>query len=72
LEVNVFEMRQDVDELEFKLGDEVVIGESENNTGIVIGRADYKTSEPSYLVQRITKSGRPKSKWWPGDVLILV
>lgn len=50
------------------LGDQVVIKVS-GETGQVIGRAQYMTSEPSNLVRYKSADGRAVEAWWPDSAV---
>lgn len=51
-----------------ELGHTVTIAAS-GESGEVIGRAEYKTSEPSYLVRYKAMDGRATEQWWPESAL---
>jgi len=52
----------------FELGDGVAITVS-GETGIVIARAEYKESQPGYLVRYKAADGRAVESWWNQDAL---
>lgn len=52
----------------FSLGTNVVITAS-GETGEVIGRAEYLTSEPSYFVRYRASDGRAVQQWWEQSAL---
>jgi hypothetical protein len=54
--------------LNHDLGDEVMI-ETSNTPAQVIGRAEYLTSEPSYLLRYTDGTGSPVENWWTQSAL---
>jgi hypothetical protein len=52
----------------FGLGQEVTIING-SETGKVIGRAEYTTSENNYLVRYIAGDGRAVESWWGESAL---
>jgi hypothetical protein len=53
----------------FQLGHEVTI-EASGETGVVIGRAEYTTSQPSYLLRYRSADGRAVEAWWSESALV--
>jgi hypothetical protein len=49
--------------MDFALNDQVAITSS-GETGTVIGRAEYSTSEPAYLIRYKAADGRAVEAWW--------
>lgn len=58
-----------MDSFSFPLNAEVVITAS-GEKGIVIGRAEYTTSQPSYLLRYRSADGRAVEAWWSQDALV--
>lgn len=56
-------------DFDFQCGDPVRIRMS-GEEGVVIGRAEYSHSSPSYLVRYKAADGRCVEQWWSGDALI--
>lgn len=54
--------------LKFDLNDTVSITVS-GETGTVIGRAEYVTMQPGYLVRYRSADGRAVEAWWNEDAL---
>lgn len=52
---------------QFNLGDDVRV--SANETGQVIGRAEYLHAEPSYYVRYTAADGRRVEAWWGDSAL---
>lgn len=52
----------------FELSQTVAIAAS-GETGQIIGRAEYVTSEPSYLIRYAAKDGRAVEQWWGESAL---
>ena len=57
-----------MDSFSFALNDQVVIVAS-GEAGVVIGRAEYTTAEPSYQLRYRTAEGRAVEQWWSQDAL---
>lgn len=53
----------DTDTFSFELGQLVTLKRS-HEEGEVIGRAEYTTSEPSYLIRYQAGDGRQVETWW--------
>lgn len=53
----------------FELGQHVAI-EASDETGVVIGRAEYATSENSYFLRYRAADGRATEAWWPESALV--
>jgi hypothetical protein len=56
-------------EMKFELDQEVVIAAS-GEEGKIIGRAEYTTSEPSYLIRYKAGDGRATESWWTQTALL--
>ena len=54
--------------MKFQLQQRVAISVS-GETGVVIGRAEYTSSENSYLVRYKSADGRAIEDWWKEDAL---
>ncbi len=54
----------------FKLAQRVVITASGEN-GMIIGRAEYSSSEPSYLIRYCAADGRAVESWWTQSAIEL-
>lgn len=52
----------------FELSQTVAIAAS-GETGQIIGRAEYVTSEPCYLIRYAAKDGRAMEQWWGESAL---
>lgn len=55
--------------LKFKLKQVVKLIDSDE-TGTIIGRAEYDTSEPSYLVRYKAGDGRQVESWWSESAIV--
>jgi hypothetical protein len=58
-----------MDKFIFELGQTVII-EASGETGRVIARAEYETSENGYLIRYKAGDGRATEAWWTEDALI--
>lgn len=56
-------------EFKFSLGQQVVNSVSDE-AGEVIGRAEYTTSENSYLVRYRAGDGRAVDSWWQESAIV--
>lgn len=52
----------------FAIAQQVTIAAS-NESGVVVGRAEYTNSSPSYYVRYAAKDGRATEAWWTEDAL---
>lgn len=57
-----------MDELKYQLNQPVKIRASEEQ-GEIIGRAEYSTAEPGYLVRYKAADGRAVEAWWTQSAL---
>ena len=48
---------------------QVVKISSSGEQGTIHGRAEYTTSEPSYLLRYVAADGRASEAWWPESTL---
>jgi len=55
--------------MKYELNAKVII-EISNSTGVVIGRAEYLSGEPSYLIRHMSKTGNALEEWWTEGALI--
>jgi len=53
----------------FQLGAEVTL-QTSGETGFVIGRAEYLTTNPSYLIRYKAADGRQVETWWSEDAIL--
>lgn len=51
-----------------ELGDTVSLAHSQE-TGSVVGRAEYPASENSYLIRYLAGDGRQVEQWWPESAI---
>lgn len=56
---------------EFKINDDVLIAVS-GEPGIVIGRAEYATSENTYLIRYQAADHRAVEQWWTESALEVI
>jgi hypothetical protein len=54
--------------LKFLMGQQVTLTAS-GETGQIIGRAEYATSEPSYFLRYQASDGRAVEGWWSESAL---
>ena len=57
-----------MDRFSFSLGQEVRLVRS-GEAGVVIGRAEYTDSNPSYFVRYAAGDGRLDERWWAQSAL---
>ncbi len=57
-----------MDRFSFSLGQEVRLVRS-GETGVVVGRAEYTDSAPSYYVRYAAGDGRLDERWWAQSAL---
>lgn len=57
-----------MNQFKFELQAKVSISASEE-TGVVIGRAEYSTTEPSYYIRYRAADGRAVESWWSESAL---
>jgi hypothetical protein len=55
--------------MKYELQAKVMIEES-GESGKVIGRAEYSTAEPNYLVRYAARDGRATEAWWAESALV--
>lgn len=48
---------------------QMVALDTSNETGTVVGRAEYTYAEPSYLVRYKAGDGRQVDQWWTEEAL---
>ena len=58
-----------MEELKYQLGQLVQLARSDEE-GEVIARAEYATSEPSYLLRYKCADGRAIEAWWQESALV--
>ena len=51
----------------FELGDQVELSSGEK--GVVVARAEYMESEPSYYIRYVAADGRLTECWWSGKAI---
>lgn len=62
--------KKSINQFEFELLDDVVLGQS-GEEGAVIARAEYYNSENMYLVRYASADGRLVEQWWAESVLFI-
>lgn len=53
--------------MKFELGSTLIISDIES--GLVIGRSEYTTAEPQYLIRYKAADGRMVEVWWTESAL---
>lgn len=56
---------------EYKIGQRVALAESDE-TGVIVGRAEYRSNQNTYLVLYQAGDGRQVEAWWGEDSITTI